>query len=145
MVIILSGSIHQMNILQYSMQSKFFYSLYFHFDFQIHNKCWWDINFSPPLGRLESYLMNTKNGRFESKIIVTFILIGGDKMDEFLKSQYFRWNLIVFFSFLKLSRIFCFLTDEQHKNLLLDIAADKFDRFELVFLIGCYNFRWIQL
>lgn len=46
-------------------------------------------NFSPSAGRLESFRMNTINGRFESKIVVTFILIGGDKMNEFLKSMYF--------------------------------------------------------
>lgn len=105
------------------------------------------INFSPPLRRLESYLMNTKNGHFESKIIVTFILIDGDKMDEFLESQYFWWNLVkknyYFLEFLE--NISYFLTDKQHRNLLLDIAADEFDRFELVFLMGCYNFRWRAL
>lgn len=51
-----------------------------------HEKC---IIFSPSAGRLESFRMNTINGRFESKIAVTFILISGEKMDAFLKSMYF--------------------------------------------------------
>lgn len=49
---------------------------------------------SPSAGRLQSTRVNTINGRFESKIVVTFILFGGDQMDKFLQSMYFRLEML---------------------------------------------------